>query len=105
MRFPVILEEFSIRKNSGGSGEHTGGDGVVRRIKFREPMSTSILSLRRSVSPFGMRGGKDGARGFNYVIKRDGKRIDLNCTATIELEEGDAFIIETPGGGGFGSAT
>ncbi|MFN8551020.1 MAG: hydantoinase B/oxoprolinase family protein [Candidatus Obscuribacterales bacterium] len=104
MRFPVVLEEFSIRQNSGGKGRYKGGDGVVRRIRFCQAMSASILSLRRSVAPFGMQGGECGAKGLNYAIKRDGKRIDLGATATIDLEEGDVFVIETPGGGGFGTA-
>jgi N-methylhydantoinase B/oxoprolinase/acetone carboxylase alpha subunit len=103
MRFPVLLEEFSIRKNSGGIGLHRGGDGVVRRIKFRESMTASILSQRRSIFPFGMKKGGNGAKGLNYAIKRDGTRIDLSATATIDLDPGDTFVIETPGGGGFGS--
>lgn len=103
MRFPVVLEEFSIRKDSGGKGKHKGGDGVIRRIRFCQAMSASILSLRRSVAPFGMQGGECGAKGLNYVIKRDGQRIDLGATATIDLEDGDVFVIETPGGGGFGT--
>jgi 5-oxoprolinase (ATP-hydrolysing) len=103
MRFPVLLEEFSIRKNSGGAGLNRGGDGVVRRIKFLEPMTASILSLRRSIAPFGLCGGKCGATGQNYAIKRDGKQINLGATATVDLDEGDLFVIETPGGGGFGA--
>ncbi len=103
MRFPVILEEFSIRQNSGGAGEHKGGDGVIRRVKFRESMTASILSQRRNVFPHGMKGGANGAKGLNYVIRRDGTRVDLSATATIELDEGDTFVIETPGGGGFGA--
>ncbi|MBI2811653.1 MAG: hydantoinase B/oxoprolinase family protein [Candidatus Melainabacteria bacterium] len=102
MRFPVILEEFSIRKNSGGAGEHKGGDGVIRRVRFCESMSASILSQRRSVFPHGMQGGANGSKGLNYVIRRDGTRVDLSATATIDLEDGDTFVIETPGGGGFG---
>lgn len=103
IRFPVILEEFSIRQNSGGTGAHRGGDGVVRRVRFRESMTASILSLRRSVSPHGMKGGSDGARGLNYVVRRDGTRVDLSATATIDLDDGDTFVVETPGGGGFGA--
>ncbi len=102
MRFPVLLEEFSIRKHSGGDGKHKGGDGVVRRIKFCEPMTASILSQRRAVAPFGLKGGKSGAAGINYVIKKDGTRVELSATATMDLEGGDTFVIETPGGGGFG---
>lgn len=103
MRFPVILEEFSIRQNSGGRGEHKGGDGVVRRVKFCESMTASILSQRRAVFPHGMNGGGNGSKGLNYVIRRDGTRVDLSATATIDLDDGDTFVIETPGGGGFGT--
>ncbi len=103
MRFPVILEEFSIKQNSGGKGEHKGGDGVIRRVKFRESMTASILSQRRSVFPHGMNGGANGSKGLNYVIRRDGTRVDLSATATIDLDDGDTFVIETPGGGGFGT--
>ncbi len=103
MRFPVILQEFSIRRQSGGRGRHKGGDGVLRKIKFCENMSASILSQRRSVSPFGLYGGGNAAAGSNYVIRRDGERIDLGATATIELYAGDTFVIQTPGGGGFGA--
>ncbi|CAN5730323.1 hydantoinase B/oxoprolinase family protein [soil metagenome] len=102
MRFPVILEEFSIRQNSGGAGEHKGGNGVIRRVKFCESMTASILSQRRAVFPHGMKGGANGSKGLNYVIRRDGTRVDLSATATVDLEDGDTFIIETPGGGGFG---
>ncbi|HEY9678297.1 MAG TPA: hydantoinase B/oxoprolinase family protein [Drouetiella sp.] len=102
MRFPVILEEFSIRKGSGGKGLHTGGDGVIRKIKFREPVIASILSQRRKIAPHGLNGGSAGRPGSNYVIKNDGSSIELGATATIELESGDTFVIETPGGGGYG---
>jgi 5-oxoprolinase (ATP-hydrolysing) len=103
MRFPVILEEFSIRKDSGGTGKHQGGDGVIRRIKFCQSMSASILSQRRKIAPFGLNGGKAGDCGANYVIQREGLRVDLGPTATIEIQAGDTFVIETPGGGGFGN--
>ena len=101
-RFPVLLEEFAIRKNSGGKGKHRGGNGVIRRIKFLEPMTAAILSSSRVVPPFGLNGGEAGATGRNYVIRNDGSIIDLASTATIQMESNDTFVIETPAGGGYG---
>ena len=100
-RFPVLLEEFTIRKNSGGQGKYKGGDGVTRRIKFREPMTAAILSSSRVISPFGLNGGGSGAIGHNYVIRNDGAIAELASTATVQMDVGDSFVIETPGGGGF----
>jgi 5-oxoprolinase (ATP-hydrolysing) len=102
-RFPVIVESFAIRRGSGGAGRHRGGDGVVRRIKFREPMSAAILSGRRTVPPFGTDGGQPGALGRNTVIRADGATETLPGTAVTEMRPGDVFMIETPGGGGFGA--
>ena len=101
-RFPVLLEEFAIRVNSGGKGTHHGGNGVTRRIKFLEPMTAAILSSSRVIAPFGLNGGESAATGRNYVIKNDGAIIDLPSTATVQMETGDTFVIETPGGGGYG---
>jgi 5-oxoprolinase (ATP-hydrolysing) len=101
-RFPVLLEEFSIRRGSGGAGRHSGGDGAMRKLLFRKPMTASILSNRRRVVPFGLDGGHDASRGRNLVQRRDGTVEELGATATVEMCEGDTFIIETPGGGGFG---
>ncbi|HPZ09313.1 MAG TPA: hydantoinase B/oxoprolinase family protein [Candidatus Eremiobacteraeota bacterium] len=101
-RFPVIVEDFSIRIGSGGNGKYRGGDGVIRRIMFREDMTAAILSNRRRIPPFGLSGGKAGQRGRNYVKRNDGTVIELNSTASIDMRAGDIFVIETPGGGGFG---
>ncbi len=101
-RFPVIVKEFSIRQGSGGSGRHKGGNGVIRKLLFREPMQASILSERRRVSPFGMHGGANGKAGVNFIERRDGKVEELSGTATAQMEVGDVFCIETPGGGGWG---
>ena len=101
-RYPVLVDGFSIRRGSGGAGRHRGGDGVVRRIRFLEAMSAGILSNHRRVAPFGLNGGQGGAVGFNRVERADGTREDLGPTASAELEPGDTFVIETPGGGGFG---
>jgi len=101
-RFPVLLESFAIRQNSGGKGQYRGGDGVVRRIRFREPMTASIFSEHRRVPPYGMAGGQAGQTGKNWVQRVDGTREELTGTATVEMQAGDVFVIETPGGGGYG---
>ena len=102
-RFPVILEEFRIRRGSGGRGHHRGGDGVVRRIRFLDSMTSNILAGHRIVPPYGMNGGQPGQVGVNYVLRADDERIDLGTKGQIEVYPGDRFVIETPGGGGFGS--
>jgi 5-oxoprolinase (ATP-hydrolysing) len=102
-RYPVLLEEFSVRANSGGVGKHTGGSGSKRRIKFLKAMSASILSNRRSIAPPGLAGGGDGLPGRNSLIKADGRVIDLGSTASIAVEAGDSILIETPGGGAYGA--
>ena len=103
-RYPVILERFAIRRGSGGDGRQRGGDGVERHIRFREPMRANILSNRREVAPRGIEGGGDAAPGVNQVVRRDGTLETLSATASAEMREGDLFIIETPGGGGYGAA-
>ncbi|MEG4085422.1 hydantoinase B/oxoprolinase family protein [Microcoleus sp. POL10_C6] len=101
-RFPVLLENFEILANSGGNGSHRGGNGVVRRVRFREAMTAGILSGRRVISPCGLNGGAAGKVGRNYVETVDGKVEELGSTATVEMQPGDVFVIETPGGGGYG---
>lgn len=101
-RFPVLLEEFSIRRGSGGAGRWTGGDGAVRRVRFLEPMTAAILSNRRRVPPFGAEGGETGATGVNRIERADGTVEPLDSTAEVAMTPGDVFVIETPGGGGFG---
>ncbi len=100
-RYPVLLENFSIRKNSGGKGVFSGGNGVIRKIRFLEPMTAGILSSRRTVAPFGLKGGENGQTGRNYVIRNNGDLEELKGTATVEMQTGDTFVIETPGGGGY----
>ena len=100
--FPVVLESFSIRRNSGGPGEWHGGDGTVRKIRFLEPVEASILSNHRRIAPFGLEGGQPGKTGHNFVEYEPGEREELGPTATVKLREGACLIIETPGGGGFG---
>jgi 5-oxoprolinase (ATP-hydrolysing) len=101
-RFPVLLEQFAIRAGSGGAGEWPGGDGAVRRIRFLEPMAAGILSNRRTVPPFGLNGGANGAPGRNRIERADGTVETLPATAAVAVEAGDVFVIETPGGGGYG---
>jgi 5-oxoprolinase (ATP-hydrolysing) len=101
-RFPVRVEEFSIRRASGGAGHWRGGDGARRRLRFLQPVTVSLLSDRRSVPPPGLSGGEPGACGANRVERADGSVEELGGCDTRELAAGDAIVIETPGGGGFG---
>jgi 5-oxoprolinase (ATP-hydrolysing) len=100
-RYPVRLEQFSIRKNCGGKGKWNGGDGVIREITFLEPVNLSVLSQRRKSGPYGINGGEDGKPGSQKIIRKNGEEIQLDSIQNINLETGDRFIIETPGGGGF----
>jgi 5-oxoprolinase (ATP-hydrolysing) len=101
-RYPVTLETFRIREGSGGPGARRGGDGIIRRIRFDQAMTAAIVSNRRREQPFGVAGGEAGMRGRNAVEKADGRVIELDYIAEVAMEEGDAFVVETPGGGGFG---
>jgi 5-oxoprolinase (ATP-hydrolysing) len=101
-RFPVRLESYEIRKGSGGAGRWRGGDGGVRRVRFLEPMTASILSNGRVHPAFGMAGGSPGAPGINRVVRADGHTEDLKHIGQAEMAVGDVFEIHTPGGGGFG---
>jgi 5-oxoprolinase (ATP-hydrolysing) len=101
-RLPVRLERFAIRHGSGGRGLHSGGDGVIRDVRFLEPMRANILANRRRVAPKGLAGGGDALPGLNWVERLDGSIEELTATDAAEMLAGDRFIIETPGGGGFG---
>ena len=103
-RFPVRLESYAIRPGSGGAGAQRGGDGGVRRVRFLEPMTASILSNGRSSGAFGMAGGQAGAPGINRVERADGSVQALAHIGSVEMQPGDVFVIETPGGGGYGVA-
>ncbi|HEX8526606.1 hydantoinase B/oxoprolinase family protein [Allosphingosinicella sp.] len=103
-RYPVLLERFAIRRGSGGQGRHKGGDGVERHVRFLEPMRANILSNRRKVPPRGIEGGRDAAPGVNKVVRADGSEELLGATASADMAAGDVFVIETPGGGGYGSS-
>jgi 5-oxoprolinase (ATP-hydrolysing) len=101
-RFPVFVEAFSIRSNSGGLGKYRGGNGAIRRIQFREAMTAAILSGHRVVPPFGLAGGESGATGRNFIVRQNGSIELLTSKAEVFMNPGDVFVIETPGGGGFG---
>ncbi|KAI5964814.1 uncharacterized protein KGF55_001884 [Candida pseudojiufengensis] len=108
-RYPVLLHEFSVRKNSGGEGLHKGGDGVIRDIEFLYPLEVSCLMERRSLAPYGLLGGKEGKRGVNYWYYNDSndenkvqKRKSIGGKCTVKVQKGDRIVICTPGGGGFG---
>ena len=104
MRFPVVLESFGVRHGSGGAGAHKGGDGIIRRVRFQQPMTAAILSNRREVAPYGMAGGAPGKVGENRVERTDGSVVRLKGADQAEMGAGDVFVIETPGGGGYGEA-
>lgn len=101
-RFPVLLEEFSIRQGSGGEGKFRGGNGVVRKFRFLKDMNAAILSSHRKLPPFGLKGGMPGKCGKNMLIRRDGSVIEVEGQAELKLKNGDVFVIKTPGGGGYG---
>jgi 5-oxoprolinase (ATP-hydrolysing) len=101
-RFPVRLESYAVRAGSGGAGRWRGGDGGVRRVRFLEPMTASILSNGRRVPAFGGAGGQPGALGINRVERRDGGIETLDHIGSTAMQPGDLFVIETPGGGGWG---
>ncbi|UGQ15242.1 hydantoinase B/oxoprolinase family protein [Yinghuangia sp. ASG 101] len=102
-RFPVLLEEFAIRHGSGGAGRSRGGDGAVRRIRFLEPMTVSLLSQNRRVPPYGMAGGAPGAVGRNRVRRADGTIVALDGCDVVPVGVNDTLEVETPGGGGYGT--
>ena len=101
-RYPVMLREFSIRNDSGGSGLYSGGNGLVREVEFLEPLNTAILSERRVHQPYGLNGGESGKCGRNLFIRKDGSKLHLGGKNEINAEAGDRIRIETPGGGGYG---
>lgn len=103
LRLPVLVREFAVRHGSGGAGRWRGGDGGVRRIEFREPMTVSVLSGHRRVAPYGMAGGEPGALGRNRVDRADGTSTDLAGCDCTDVHPGDILVVHTPGGGGYGA--
>ncbi|MGD9949385.1 MAG: hydantoinase B/oxoprolinase family protein [Desulfobulbus sp.] len=104
LRFPVRVEKFAIRRGSGGQGKCKGGDGVVRKLRFLEPMTATILSSNRINAPYGLKGGGPGKQGHNTLIRQDGSVVELQGNDEISVFPGDMVVIETPGGGSYGSA-
>jgi 5-oxoprolinase (ATP-hydrolysing) len=103
-RFPVRLDSYELRHGSGGAGRWRGGDGGIRKVRFLEPMTASMLGNSRIHAPFGAAGGAPGAVGHNYVMRVDGRIEPVGHVGSAELQAGDVFVVETPGGGGYGTA-
>jgi 5-oxoprolinase (ATP-hydrolysing) len=103
-RFPVRLDVYRIRRGSGGAGAHRGGDGGDRRVRFLECMTAVMLANHRRIAPFGVAGGMPGATGRNWVERVDGRREEFGATCRVQMQPGDVFVIQTPGGGGYGAA-
>lgn len=104
-RYPVILRMFAIRRESGGAGQHRGGDGIIREIEMLEPLQVSLLTTRRKIAPFGLAGGQPGQTGRNVLLRKNGEQCALDGMVQIQTEAGDRIRIETPGGGGYGTAS
>lgn len=102
-RFPVRVESFAIRHGSGGHGRFMGGDGVVRKVRFLEPMTATVLSSHRETEPYGLEGGLPGQKGENSVLRADGTVSMLSGNDEVFLSTNDVFVIKTPGGGGYGT--
>ncbi|MBN1597898.1 MAG: hydantoinase B/oxoprolinase family protein [Bacteroidales bacterium] len=101
-RYPVMVEEFSIRKDSGGRGKWNGGEGVIRKIRFLEDVTLTLLSQHREIAPYGMNGGGEGRKGEQYLIRENGERIPFKGIETIEVKRNEVIEIRTPGGGAWG---
>jgi len=104
MRYPVRLHRFAIRKGSGGKGDYSGGDGIVREFEFLAPVSLSLLTQHRVEGPYGMQGGHPGQTGRQKWIKKDGRIQELDSICGVEILPGERLILETPGGGGYGNS-
>jgi len=101
-RYPVRLERYAIRRGSGGVGRWRGGDGGRREIRFGEPMTVTTLASHRRVAPYGMAGGSPGARGRHWIERADGTVVPMAGCDSVQAGAGDLFVLETPGGGGYG---
>jgi 5-oxoprolinase (ATP-hydrolysing) len=102
LRYPIRVERFAIRRGSGGAGRFRGGDGAIRAIRALEPMTATLVASRRTVPPFGLAGGRDGATGTQWIDRADGRRDPMSGRERVELAAGDVVVIQTPGGGGYG---
>ncbi|WP_234572871.1 hydantoinase B/oxoprolinase family protein [Rhodohalobacter sp. 614A] len=102
-RYPVRLDLYQVRKDSGGKGQHTGGDGIVREMTFLEPVSLSVLTQHRKEGPYGLKDGEPGKTGHQWVVRQSGEKEELSSVDGRQLAAGDRFILHTPGGGGYGS--
>jgi 5-oxoprolinase (ATP-hydrolysing) len=102
LRYPVIIKEFSIRKNSGGEGQWRGGDGIVRKIVFTKPVELTVMTQHREFAPFGMKAGSPGEKGTQWIEKPDGSIVKLKGCESYSAEAGDTIVMNTPGGGGYG---
>ena len=102
LKYPVILEKFAVRKYSGGKGKWRGGDGIVRQIKFNQPMDINILSQHRKEKPYGMKGGEPGKCGEQFHLSAKGKKRKLNGMDSLSVQAGDRILLNTPGGGAWG---
>jgi 5-oxoprolinase (ATP-hydrolysing) len=105
LRYPVTLEAFQIRQHSGGVGRWRGGNGIVRKLRFREPMQVVILANHRIVPPFGLQGGHAGEVGRTSILRKDGRIEVLGSCDQRDVTAGDAIVVETPGGGGWGNVS
>ena len=104
VRYPgVRLRQFTLRRGSGGEGAFHGGEGVVREILFLKPATASIISERRTTAPYGVHGGGEGRRGRNLYKRNNGMITELGHREVLRLDENDSIIVETPGGGGYGT--
>ncbi|XP_022243322.1 5-oxoprolinase-like isoform X2 [Limulus polyphemus] len=103
-RYPVVVQKFQLNPDSGGSGQYHGGDGVVRELLFRKDLTLSVLTERRVFTPYGLFGGKNGKQGLNLLIYNNGRIVNLGGKTCVKVSAGDVFHMETPGGGGYGSA-
>ena len=101
-RYPVRVDSFSLRRGSGGAGRFSGGDGVIRRLRFLEPMTATLLTNHRETEPYGLAGGSAGLCGENSLLRADGSRLKLQGNDEVQVISGDVLEIKTPGGGGFG---
>lgn len=101
-RYPVVLEQFHLKEGTGGRGRFKGGDGILRKILFRKDITLSVLTERRVFAPYGLEGGEDGKKGLNLLIRKNARIINLGSKNSVDVFPGDAFVLQTPGGGGFG---